>query len=57
MKELECPNCKGKCFADYWKTMQDELDPEEFFWVAISNDEFPKWECRACHHRWGERDE
>jgi len=65
LEELKCPNCKSEKFAlilwgylDLDKEMQNAVDNKKIvIGGCMVTDHDPKWECTACSHRCGERDE
>lgn len=60
-----CPSCNSKNIAlILWgypnldEEMQKAIDNKKIvLGGCMVTDHDPKWECTACYHRWGERDE
>jgi len=65
LEKLNCPNCKSEKIAlilwgyqDINQEMEKSVKNKEIvLGGCIVTDHDPKWECTACNHRWGERDD
>ena len=62
---MNCPNCKSEKIAlilwgyqNFDREMEKSVENKEIvLGGCIVSDHDPKWECIACYHRWGERDD
>jgi len=62
---LKCPKCKSEKIATiFWgfpgdmKELEKEIEEKKIvLGGCIVTDHDPKWECTACNHRWGERND
>ena len=65
LEKLNCPNCNSKKialilwgYANFDREMEKAVENKEIvLGGCLVTDHDPKWECTACSHRWGERDE
>ena len=62
---MNCPNCKKESIAEIlWgyyadtDVLKEGLEKKEIvLGGCMITEHDPRWECNACYHRWGERED